>query len=207
MPDKIIIIDYGMGNLRSVQKKLQKLSVQAVISSSMEDVESATRLVLPGVGHFAKGVSNLQKSGLWEVINHRVLTDKIPVMGICLGMQLMAKKSEEGHVNGFGWIDAEVKRFNVSDKLRYKVPHMGWNQAIPATSNIFTKGLTGKESFYFVHSYHMVCHNPSQILANTNYEYDFASIVGYENIFGMQFHPEKSHESADILLNNFLNAN
>jgi len=206
MPDKIIIIDYGMGNLRSVQKKLQRLSFQANISSGVNDIKAASHLILPGVGHFAKGVSNLQKSGLWDLINEKVLNEKTPVMGICLGMQLMARKSEEGNVNGFGWIDGEVQRFRVSDKLRFKVPHMGWNQASPVTKSKFTLGLTGKESFYFVHSYHMVCNNQEQVLATTHYEYDFASIVGRDNIFGMQFHPEKSHESADMLLNNFLKA-
>lgn len=203
MDEKIVIIDYGMGNLRSVQKKLSRLSFHADVSSNPLEIQSATRLVLPGVGHFAKGVSNLKKSGLWDIIDKRVTLDKVPVMGICLGMQLMATKSEEGNVNGFGWIDGEVKRFQVSDKLHYKVPHMGWNQAVPVTPNKYTQGLTGKESFYFVHSFHMVCKKTSEVLANTHYEYLFPSIVGKENIFGMQFHPEKSHESADMLLRNF----
>jgi glutamine amidotransferase len=206
MPDKIVIIDYGMGNLRSVQKKLQRLSCHAIISADIRDIETASKLILPGVGHFAKGVSNIRQAGLWDAINNRVLIEKIPVMGICLGMQLMAQKSEEGNVNGFGWINGEVQRFRVSDKLRYKVPHMGWNQAKPKTPSKFTQGLTGRESFYFVHSYHMICHNETEVLATTCYEYDFASIVGYDNIFGMQFHPEKSHEAADVLLNNFLKA-
>ena len=164
MPNSLVVVDYGMGNLRSVEKKLQRLGIAATVSSDPKQIESASKLILPGVGHFANGVRNLKERGFWKIIDERVTNDKVPIMGICLGMQLMCKHSEEGNEQGFGWFDAEVKRFQVSDKLRFKVPHMGWNESVPVNSSPFTNGLSGKESYYFVHAYHVVCNNEAEVL-------------------------------------------
>jgi glutamine amidotransferase len=204
MPD-IIIIDYGMGNLRSVQKKFERINVIAEITEDLNKIRNAKKLVLPGVGHFANGVKKLKESGIWDVLNQRVIIDKVPIIGICLGMQLMAKKSEEGDVEGFGWFDANVVRFRVSDKIKFKVPQMGWNNIIIRKENPFFKGIDPEAQFYFVHSYHWICNNLEDELTSTQYDYKFTSSVFKENILGVQFHPEKSHEQGEMLLKNFIN--
>lgn len=206
MQNRVVVIDYGMGNLRSVEKKLQRLGIDALISGDAKVIRGATKLILPGVGHFANGVKNLRERGLWDVIDNKVRNEQTPIMGICLGMQLMAKSSEEGNIEGFGWFDAEVKRFSVSDTLRFKVPHMGWNEAIPVNQHRYTEGLTGKESYYFVHAYHLVCNNPNEVLGRTVYDYEFVSMMGRDNILGVQFHPEKSHNAGDRLFHNFIHS-
>ena len=194
MQNKIVIIDYGMGNLRSVQKKFNKVGFEAEISNDPSVIASATKLVLPGVGHFSHGVKKLKELGIWDVLNELVLEKKTPILGICLGMQLMAKHSHEGHVEGLGWFDAEVVKFQVEDQLKYKVPHMGWN-------NTFTK----KENIlYSVHSYYMECKNDADVLATTVYEDQFVSAIQKENIYGTQFHPEKSHDDGDRMIKNFV---
>jgi glutamine amidotransferase len=205
MNSNLVIVDYGMGNLRSVEKKLHRMGVDPIISSDHKLIAQASKLILPGVGHFANGVRNLKERGLWDVINERVLNDKVPILGICLGMQLMCKFSEEGNAEGFGWFNANVKRFKVSDTLRFKVPHMGWNESIPANASPFTTGLSDAESYYFVHAYHVVCEDNTNILGKTIYDYEFVSMIGRGNIFGVQFHPEKSHSSGDLLFKNFIN--
>jgi len=206
MQNNIVIIDYGMGNLRSVQKKLNRISTDCTISADPEVIATADKLILPGVGHFANGVKNLKKSGIWDVLNERVKNGQTPILGICLGMQLMANSSEEGNEEGLGWFDAEVKKFSVSDSIRYKVPHMGWNTAVPQKKSPLTDGLDDA-FYYFVHSYHMISHNPEDILTSTSYDYEFTSAVSKGHIFGVQFHPEKSHEAGEQLLRNFVNYN
>ncbi|MCX6327519.1 MAG: imidazole glycerol phosphate synthase subunit HisH [Bacteroidia bacterium] len=126
----ILIINYGMGNLNSVKRKLARIGIDALISNMPSDISNADKLILPGVGHFQKAVENLKGLKLWDVLNEAVLINKIPILGICLGMQLMAKHSEEGDIDGFGWFDAEVVKFQVKDFLTHKVPHTGWNQII-----------------------------------------------------------------------------
>ena len=204
---KIVIIDYGMGNIRSVQRKFKEFGFQIEIVSKPEDVIKADKIVLPGVGHFASGVKNLKSNGLWEAIDEKVKNHKTPVLGICLGMQLMAKFSEEGDVEGFGWLDADVVRFSIKNQLKYKVPHIGWNSSEPQGNSDFTKGLKPESLYYFVHSYHLKCHKSEEILGLTNYEETFPSMAGKNHIIGVQFHPEKSHDSANILINNFLSFN
>jgi imidazole glycerol-phosphate synthase subunit HisH len=202
MPD-IIIVDYGMGNLRSVQKKFERINVGCEITEDLTKIKNAKKLILPGVGHFANGVKKLKESGIWDILNHRVIIDKIPILGICLGMQLMANKSEEGDVEGFGWFDANVVRFRVSDKIKFKVPHMGWNNLLITKENPFFIDINPEAQFYFVHSYHWVCNNVEDELASTQYDYKFTSAVARDNIIGVQFHPEKSHEQGEMLLKNF----
>lgn len=200
----ICIVDYGMGNLRSVLKKFERLNADVYISNQADEIGKADKLVLPGVGHFANGVKNLKESGIWEVLNQKVLVEKTPILGICMGMQLMARHSEEGDSEGLGWFDAEVVRFNVKDKRTFKVPHMGWNAAnLQKESKLFHQ-IPQEAPFYFVHSYHFKCNEEADILTSTVYEYDFVSAVEKGNIFGTQFHPEKSHDFGEQLISNFL---
>lgn len=204
MQNKIVIIDYGMGNLRSVQKKFNKVGFEAEISNDPSVIASATKLVLPGVGHFSHGVKKLKELGIWDVLNELVLEKKTPILGICLGMQLMAKHSHEGHVEGLGWFDAEVVKFQVEDQLKYKVPHMGWNNTFTKKENILYSNLNNESMFYFVHSYYMECKNDADVLATTVYEDQFVSAIQKENIYGTQFHPEKSHDDGDRMIKNFV---
>jgi imidazole glycerol-phosphate synthase subunit HisH len=199
----IAIIDYGMGNLRSVLKKFERMGFYAVITSEKEIIMRAEKLVLPGVGHFANGMKNLNELGLIDILNKKVMVEKIPVLGICLGLQLFARHSEEGNRNGLGWIDAEVIKFDVSNSIKYKIPHMGWNSLEYIKDSIYFKEVNIDSLFYFVHSYHINCFDTDDVLTTTNYEYSFVSSVEKENIFGTQFHPEKSHDAGELILRNF----
>jgi len=204
MQNKIVIVDYGMGNLRSVEKKMKRVGAEVIISNKPEAILNSQKIILPGVGHFANGVIKLKQLGFWEVLQHEVLNNKKPILGICLGMQLMTKQSEEGNVQGFGWIDAEVVRFKVSDKLKYKIPHIGWNDLKPDKKNSILNNVDFNQKYYFVHSYHAICYNKQDILTTTQYDYDFVSAFCKDNIFGFQFHPEKSHEQGEQILKNFI---
>ncbi|MBI9035779.1 MAG: imidazole glycerol phosphate synthase subunit HisH [Bacteroidales bacterium] len=199
----IVIVDYGMGNLRSVQKKFDRINANSIISAKVEDILSADKLVLPGVGHFANGVKKLKEYGLWEALNKRVLEDKVPILGICLGMQLMALHSEEGNVDGLGWLDAQVIRFRMDETIRFKVPHMGWNHVSREKDSCLFENVPENAQFYFVHSYYMKCNHGLDVLSETNYHTDFTSAVQKGNIYGTQFHPEKSHEWGEQMLVNF----
>lgn len=204
MSQKIVIVDYSMGNLNSVLKKLIQLNADAVISADPKVISQADKLILPGVGHFEKAVEIMHQKGLWEVLNQAVLIDKKPILGICLGMQLMAKSSEEGNAQGFGWVDATVNRWQVKDSLKFKVPHTGWNQIKIKKESQLMNGLTSESEFYFVHSFHVRTNDSSIVLNETEYETSFVSAFEKENIFGVQYHPEKSHDSGKLLLENFL---
>jgi glutamine amidotransferase len=199
------IIDYGMGNLGSVKRKLDKIGTQSVITSDPDTIRKADKLILPGVGHFGNAVMEINSLGLWDVLCNEVLIIKKPILGICLGMQLMAKCSEEGEAEGFGWIDAEVVRFDVKNSLKYKVPHIGWNQVtLKKQSPLFT-GVDLLPGFYFVHSYLLKCNDKADILNETEYEYPFVSAIQHDNIYGVQYHPEKSHDAGERVLKNFVN--
>lgn len=199
----ISIIDYGMGNLGSVKRKLDRIGAASVITSDPDQIRQSDQLILPGVGHFSNAVHELKTRGLWDILDKEVLVNKKPILGICLGMQLMARHSEEGDTDGFGWFEAEVIRFKITDTLKYKIPHSGWNQVIVKNPSPLFAEITPKQEFYFVHAYHFICHNQSDILAETNYEYPFVSAVQKDNIYGVQFHPEKSHDAGELLLYNF----
>jgi glutamine amidotransferase len=194
-----------MGNLRSVLRKCERLGKPVTVSGRPEDIARADKLILPGVGHFASGVKNLQESGIWEVLSWKVLQEQTPILGICLGMQLMAGYSEEGEVAGLGWFDAGVRRFRITDKLTHKVPHIGWNSLLVKKDSLLLDQLPPEMMYYFVHSYHMVCAFQEDILATTDYEYTFTSAIQKGNIYGTQFHPEKSHDCGQQLLANFMN--
>jgi len=205
MSIKLIIIDYGMGNLRSIVKKFERLKISVKISRDAKEIAQADKLVFPGVGHFGTGMKNLKEYNLLETLNEKVLINKCPILGICLGMQLFAKSSEEGFVSGLEWLDATVVQFKVSDTFKYKVPHMGWNSLILRNESQLLSGVRCDDLFYFVHGFHIVCNSKNNILSETVYDYQFTSSVSKENIFGTQFHPEKSFEAGDVILRNFYN--
>jgi glutamine amidotransferase len=198
----IVIIDYKTGNIGSLSNMLKKIGAEAIVSSNPSDIEKADKLILPGVGAFDVGMKNLKDSGLIPLLEDRVLNKKTPILGICLGMQLLAEKSEEGSLNGLSWIKGEVKRFKF-DNSDLKIPHMGWNVVKPLKEDSLFSGMKDELRFYFVHSYHFVAKDKDSVLATTNYGYDFTSVVAQENIFGVQFHPEKSHKFGMRLLDNF----
>jgi imidazole glycerol-phosphate synthase subunit HisH len=204
MLPQIVVIDYGMGNLNSIRRKLSRIQIDAVITSDRKAIENAVKIILPGVGHFQKAMENLINLQLIDVLNEAVKVKLKPILGICLGMQLFANHSEEGNVSGLSWIDAEVVRFSVNDCLKYKIPHIGWNQIIKVKDSPLMKGIPDKSEFYFVHSYHIKTASANDILNETVYEYAFTSAIENENIFGVQYHPEKSHDVGEIILRNFI---
>ena len=202
---RIVIVDYGMGNLRSVLKKLHRLGERSLISDKPAEVAAASKLILPGVGHFGKAMENLKDRGLIEALHYKVLAEETPILGICLGMQLLSKWSEEGDAEGLGWIDARTVRFNLGrmDRPR-KIPHMGWNSFAKERDTILLADIEPAETFYFVHSYHVVCEDPEDRIMTTEYGYAFTSAVERGNIYGTQFHPEKSHKRGMQMLRNFV---
>lgn len=200
----VIIIDYGMGNLGSIKNMIKKVGGESLISSDGDDILKAKKIILPGVGAFDAGMLNLQNAGLIPILNKKVIEEKIPVLGICLGMQLMTEKSEEGNQEGLKWIEAETIRFNFNNNIDLKIPHMGWNLVSKRKEHIIVKALGDEPRFYFVHSYFVKCKNVSDILLETNYGNIFTSAFQKDNIIGVQFHPEKSHKFGMNLLKNFL---
>lgn len=203
MNSKIVIIDYGMGNLGSISNMLKFIGYSAAITSDFKIIEKAEKIILPGVGRFDRAMKNIYDLNLADVIKEKALIDKVPFLGICLGMQLMCRHSQEGNQNGLGLISGDVKGFNL-DKL-FKVPHMGWNSIEPNSNIKILENLDSTSRFYFVHSYYVKTDNESNVLTYTNYGYKFASgITNNENIFGVQFHPEKSHKYGVTLFKNFI---
>jgi glutamine amidotransferase len=200
----LVIVDYKMGNLHSVKKKLDFLKVDSVISSDPAILLSASKLILPGVGHFGRAMENLRKLNLIDALNEAVIEKKTPVLGICLGMQLMAKSSEEGDVEGLGWFDADVIKIQVSDTIKFKIPHIGWNTINNEKESILMQDIADESEFYFVHAYHMQCHDTNDILNTTTYNRKMVSAIEKNNIFGVQYHPEKSHEVGEKLISNFI---
>ena len=199
------IVDYGMGNLGSVKRRLDLIQTESIISDSPKILESCDKLILPGVGHFNQAALELKKRSLWDFLDEEVQINKKPILGICLGMQLMAKNSEEGNAKGFGWIDAEIVRFDINDKLKYKIPHMGWNHVTIKKETPLFENVSLENGFYFVHTYHIRCNDSKDILNETSYEYPFVSAIQKENIIGLQYHPEKSHKAGEQILYNFAN--
>lgn len=197
------IVDYGMGNLFSIKKKLDNLKIKSIITKEAEVLKKCEKLILPGVGHFKTAVKELKMRKLWDSLHEEAKIRKKPILGICLGMQLMAKCSEEGNEEGLGWFEANVVRFKVKNTVKYKIPHIGWNLVnIEKESPLFYR-IDVSHGFYFIHEYHIVCEAPEDIISTTKYEYPFASGIQKENIFGLQFHPEKSHEIGEQIINNF----
>jgi len=199
----IAIINYGLGNLASIQNMCKRLSIEAEITNNPEKISQASKLILPGVGHFEKGMENLHASGLTPLLNELVIEKERPILGICLGAQLMTKHSQEGDVDGLGWIDATTIRFDQSKNNGLKVPHMGWSEIHLTKKNPLWLDLPPEPRFYFVHTYHFLFKNKEEISATSIYSYDFACAFKKENIFGTQFHPEKSHKFGMKVLENF----
>lgn len=203
----LIILDYDIGNLNSIKNMLKKGGYRDVlISSKKEDIENATKLILPGVGHFDYGMSKLRNADFFNILNHQVLEKKVPILGICLGVQLLTEGSEEGNIAGLGWIKGRTIRFQ-EEKMNsnLKIPHMGWsNITIEKPSPLF-ENMYEEPRFYFVHTYHLQCDNKQDILTTSEYGYKFTGGVERKNILGVQFHPEKSHKFGMRLLQNFVN--
>ena len=200
----IAIIDYGIGNLGSILNMLKKLRIEAIITDDIDTIENTDKIILPGVGSFDNGMRNLNERGFVPILNKLALEDKKPILGICLGMQLLGKGSEEGELEGLGWLDAETVRFKFDgEDSRLKIPHMGWNRVDIKNYETIFKDMYPKARYYFVHSLHVKCNDSENVLATTNYGFDFVSAVQKENILGTQFHPEKSHKFGMKLLENF----
>lgn len=202
----IVVIDYGMGNMGSILNMLKKVGAEATVSSDRSVIAKASKLILPGVGAFDNGMKNLNRLDLLPVLNQKALEEKIPVLGVCLGMQLLTKGSEEGDLAGLGWIDAETLkfRFDKSDQS-LKIPHMGWNTVeIKQPGGIFAE-MYEEPRFYFVHSYYVRCAEEADVLATTHYGHGFTSSLRRANITGTQFHPEKSHKFGMKVFQNFVN--
>lgn len=202
----ICIVNYGTGNLGSIRNMIKRLGYNSIITSDFDTLSKASKIVLPGVGSFDYGIKNLNKLNLINILNKKVLKDKVPILGICLGFQLMTRKSDEGNLNGLAWFDAETISFNFSSQSkRLILPHMGWNNVQIINSSKLTNGLNIDSKFYFVHNYHITSFDDKQNILKSNYGYDFICSMEKENIMGVQFHPEKSHKWGMILFDNFLN--
>jgi len=202
----IAIINYGLGNLGSIQNMLRRVGyTDVIISNSPEEINKADRLILPGVGAFDNGMQKINDSGLLDILNEQALVIKKPILGICLGMQLLTQGSEEGNLKGLGWIDAETRKFNFGENIEgLKIPHMGWNEVGIAKDHPLCNNLPKPSRFYFVHSYYVKCHQIGQELTSCNYGLDFTCAIQQDNIMGVQFHPEKSHKFGMELLKNFI---
>ena len=200
----ISIINYGLGNLGSILNMFKKLGIDAQLVDNPEQIHNSTKLLLPGVGSFDAGMQNLNNSGMVDALNEKVLKQKTPILGICLGMQLLTKGSEEGKLPGLGWIDAYTCKFDFgTNPENLKVPHMGWNFIKPVKEHTLVKDLPENPRYYFVHSYYVKCNIPGDELISCHYGIDYTCGVQYGNIIGVQFHPEKSHKYGFQLLKNF----
>lgn len=200
----ITIIDYGVGNINAFVNVYKRVNVPTKIAKIAADLEDAQKIILPGVGHFDHAMSELIKSGMREKLDELVMVKKTPVIGICVGMQMMGNSSDEGKLPGLGWIDASIKKFDETKiKQVTRLPHMGWNDVQPLISNPLFDGLEKDALFYFLHSYYFECNDPKDILATSDYGGKFACAAHHENIYGIQFHPEKSHHYGETLLHNF----
>jgi imidazole glycerol-phosphate synthase subunit HisH len=200
----VVVVNYGVGNIGSILNMLKKVGVEAVGSSAETDICAAEKLILPGVGAYDTAMAKIESVGLIPMLRDRVLNAGVPLLGICLGMQLLTKGSEEGSRRGLGWVDAQVVRFEkekASGDIR--IPHMGWNKVKPMQDHPLFRNLEDKARFYFVHSYHVVC-GKERVLSTTTYGYEFVSAMIQDNILGVQFHPEKSHKFGFQLLKNFV---
>ena len=197
------IVDYGMGNIKSVQKAMKRIGQESILTSDISLLEQCDRLILPGVGHFKEGMKKLSENGLIQFLKSHCLNENVPILGICLGFQLMTKHSEEGNVRGLGIIDAHTVKFpKLANRPNYKVPHIGWNTIDICKEGIFDSD-TAKEHYYFVHSYCVQTEDSPIILSKSFYGIEFVSSIQIGNIIGMQFHPEKSHEQGISLLRKF----
>jgi len=196
----VCIIDYGIGNIGSIQNMIKKIGYESIVSSDPDVIKKADKLLLPGVGSYDYAMKKLKKTELYDLLNNEVLVKKKPILGICLGMQLMTNGSDEGIEKGFAWVDAYVEKFEISS---LKIPHMGWNLIKIEKENQLSKNLYDENRFYFVHSFKVKCSDSDDVLFITNYGDNFVSGFSKNNIYGVQFHPEKSHKFGKKILENF----
>jgi glutamine amidotransferase len=200
----LTIVDYGVGNLTSIQNMLKKGGARSLISSDPGAIESSTRLILPGMGHFDNCMLKIKASGLLPIIERKVFSEKIPVLGICVGLQMFMRASEEGKESGLNWVEGETVRFRQDQMRGMKIPNMGWLDTVAMKPSPLLEGLENAR-FYFAHSYHAVPDQQKDILFTASYGYPFTVGIEKENILGVQFHPEKSHRFGMQLLRNFAN--
>lgn len=200
----IAIINYGSGNVQAIANIYNKLNIENIITNDEIIIEKASKLILPGVGAFDEVMNQLNLSGLKGILNKEVIEKNKPVLGVCVGMQILGHKSEEGEALGLGWIDGEVKKMSI-ENLKHKpyLPHMGWNSVEVKKKNPIISNIDIEMGFYFLHSYHFVCKDPNDVLLSTHYGDIITSSVAHDNIFGMQFHPEKSHSNGIQIFKNF----
>ncbi len=198
----ITIIDYGLGNLGSIKNMLKRIGVKSEVTSSETKILKAKKIILPGVGAYDTAMRRLKELDLIKTLNKKALEDKIPIMGVCLGMQLLLESSEEGTEKGLGWIEGSCYKFKFKENTELKIPHMGWNFVFEKQSNSIIKNFENFK-FYFVHSYHAKVKNENNKLLVAKYGYEFDCAVAKENIYGFQFHPEKSHKFGMQLFQNF----
>ncbi len=198
----IAIVDYGMGNLYSVKNMLKYLGYESVVTGNADEIKAADKLILPGVGNFGKAMKIINESGIHDILDRKVMEEKTPILGICLGMQLFLGYSEEGECTGLGWIAGDVKHFELSGQ-EWKVPHMGWDYIKRQGNSKLLENPAPDERFYFVHSYYATCKDRNNAVAVTEYGITFDSVIQKGNIVGTQFHPEKSHRFGMNILKNF----
>lgn len=200
----ITIIDYNTGNLGSIKNMLKRLGIASQITNDISKIEQAEKLILPGVGHFDYGMKNLHASGVVNMLNQKVLENKTPILGICLGVQLLTEASEEGTEKGLGWIKGKTIAFDKTKlAANQKVPHMGWTDVANYQQSKLFEGMFDEPRFYFVHSYHLSLEDKNDCLVTANYGYEFSAGIEHQNILGTQFHPEKSHKFGMKILENF----
>ncbi len=200
----ITLIDYGVGNILAFQNLYNRLDIPTKTAKTATDLEDAQKLILPGVGAFDYAMSQINSSGMRQKLDELVLEKKIPIIGICVGMQMMGNRSDEGNSEGLKWIDADILKFDESlIQHRTKLPHMGWNDVSPIDGHPLFKGLEQEAIFYFLHSYYFKCNNIVDSIAISDYGIPFSSAVNVDNMYGVQFHPEKSHQYGEKLLHNF----
>lgn len=197
------IIDYGLGNVLAFQNVYKRLNVESVVVTSADDVGKATKLVLPGVGAFDHAMQMFGDSGLRPAVEEAVLGKRVPVLGVCVGMQILARSSEEGVGAGLAWVPGVVKRISSPSGAAIRLPHMGWNDVVPVSDTDIFKGFDGNCRFYFLHSYYFEVEQSEHAIATAEYGRTFCCAVRKGNVYGVQFHPEKSHHSGSQLLQNF----
>ena len=199
----ITIVDYGLGNIKAFQHIYNQLNLECSVASDSAALQKATKILLPGVGSFDYAMSLLDKSGMRHTLDDLVLMKKVPVLGVCVGMQILSNGSEEGDLDGLGYVDGFVKKFSEEQLLERPLPHMGWNTVEHREQDGLLRNISNSERFYFLHSYYFECNQQFQIIGSTIYGTKFTCSVRKENIYGVQFHPEKSHDAGVNLLANF----
>lgn len=197
------IIDYGLGNLNSLSNIIKHVGGQSKIITSPDQINGIKKFILPGVGSFDHGMNGLLKGNWIKPLNEILNDESNKILGICLGMQLMCKSSEEGVLPGLGWLNADVKKLTFNEKDKFKIPHMGWNDLVVNRNSYFFKK-NQKYRFYFVHSYHVICNDQDNLTTYTNYGLKITSSFEKKNIFGLQFHPEKSHSFGKELMKKYI---